>query len=257
MALTNAPAKPATRFKRAFHAVVTVGHGRGFVVEGRGLYGRRHKYIVTAAHCLPFKPPRQGASYLHERTYPKLLARLGKRPTVWCECLFLDPIADIAVLGAPDDQALNKQAVVYEKLVAAATPLVVAEPPSQPIPEKVEKLADLEKRIGQTGKVQWAERQCPAFLLSLENQWFPCKVRHSPNDMLWISDAAEGIAGGMSGSPIVAKDGTAIGIVCLGSGGTYNRLPTKGGPNPRLMGNLPGWFLKVLTDGAAQRDGGR
>jgi hypothetical protein len=36
MALTNAPAKPATRFKMALHAVVTVGHGRGFVVEAEG-----------------------------------------------------------------------------------------------------------------------------------------------------------------------------------------------------------------------------
>jgi hypothetical protein len=250
MALTNAPAKPATRFKRALHAVVTVGHGRGFVVEGRGLYGRRHKYIVTAAHCLPSEPPRQGASHLDERTYPKLLAPLGKRPIVWCECLFLDPIADVAVLGAPDDQALSDQADAYEKLVAKATRLVVAEPPSKPIRQDVERLAI-------AGKDEWAKRECPAFLLSLENQWFPCTVRHSPNDMLWISDAAEGIAGGMSGSPIVAKDGTAIGIVCLGSGGTFNRLPTEGGPNPRLMGNLPGWFLKVLTDGAAQRDDGR
>ena len=24
-------------------------------------------------------------------------------------------------------------------------------------------------------------------------------------------------------------------------------LPTEGGPNPRLMGNLPGWFLKELA----------
>jgi hypothetical protein len=71
-------------------------------------------------------------------------------------------------------------------------------------------------------------------------------VQHDPNGMLMILDAADGIAGGMSGSPIVAENGTAIGIVCLGSGTTLE-IQTEGGPNPRLMGNLPGWFLKGLA----------
>ena len=254
MALTNAPAKPATRFKRALHAVVTVDHGRGFVVEGRGLYRRSHRYIVTAAHCLPVRPdgqrlpPPDGASHSEERTYEELLAPLGEQPSVWCECFFVDPIADIAVLGAPEHPDLLEHAKAYEALVEKTTPITVAEPPSKPIREGDDRLAKF---------VEWARRECPAFLLSLENQWFHCTVRHGPNDMLWISDATEGIAAGMSGSPIVAKDGTAIGIVCIGSGGTFNPIPTEGGPNPRLMGNLPGWFLKVLTDGAAQRDDGR
>lgn len=43
-------------------------------------------------------------------------------------------------------------------------------------------------------------------------------------------------------SPIIAEDGTAIGIVCT-SGGPHGVPHTEGGPNPRLMGNLPGWFL--------------
>jgi hypothetical protein len=64
--------------------------------------------------------------------------------------------------------------------------------------------------------------------------------------MLMISDAVSEIAGGMSGSPIMAKDGTAVGIVCLGSGTTLNAQMEEG-PNPRLMGNLPGWFLDALA----------
>jgi hypothetical protein len=75
-----------------------------------------------------------------------------------------------------------------------------------------------------------------AFMLSLNNASSPCTVRYHPNSMLMISDAAENIAGGMSGSPIIAPDGTAIGVVCLGS-------ETSG---PRLTGNLPGWLLKNL-----------
>jgi hypothetical protein len=61
--------------------------------------------------------------------------------------------------------------------------------------------------------------------------------------MLDISDAAEAIAGGMSGSPIIAENGTAIGIVCLSGGGK------EGGPNARLMGNLPVWFPRAVQIG--------
>jgi hypothetical protein len=235
-------ALPERALQNALGAVVRVGHGRGFVVESVGHFGMRGRYVVTAAHCLPKRsdgqrlPPPHGFSRTEERTYKNLLAPLGKRPSVWCECLFLDPIADIAVLGSPDNQELSKQADAYEALVEAATSLTVAEPPSQPISQEVAQLADMEKRFGQTRKVQRARRECPAFLLSLTKQWFACTVRHDPNGMLVVFNAVQEIAGGMSGSPIIAEDGTAIGIVCLGSES----------PNPRLMGNLPGWFLRIL-----------
>jgi hypothetical protein len=75
-------------------------------------------------------------------------------------------------------------------------------------------------------------------------------VTHAPNGMLTIYQAVDGIAAGMSGSPIIAEDGSAIGVVCLASGKPGDDLPTAGGPNPRLMGNLPGWLLaKLKTPG--------
>src|ERR1700676_4429023 len=72
---------------------------------------------VTAAHCSPFFPPCHGASYTEERTYQALLAPLGSEPSVWAECLFADPIADLAVLGSPDNQVLFDEADAYEALV--------------------------------------------------------------------------------------------------------------------------------------------
>ena len=67
---------------------------------------------------------------------------------------------------------------------------------------------------------------------------------------LWIEKAAEGIQGGMSGSPILTPDGVAIGVVSVASGvvveGRTLGDPRKGGPNPLLSANLPGWVMSPL-----------
>src|SRR5260370_21749997 len=107
-------------------AVLRVGEGRGFLVK------RHHDCIViTAAHCLPNLPPPHPCAYLEELTYRRLLGPLGTEPTVWAHILFVDPVADIAVLGAPDGQVLSEQADTYEALMASAHPLAVAEAPIQ------------------------------------------------------------------------------------------------------------------------------
>jgi hypothetical protein len=166
---------PADIYQNALAAVVRVGAGRGFVVEGRGRFSA-YRYVITAAHCLPKLPPPHGASHLDERTYENLLAPLGEQPSIWCECRFADPIADIAVLGSPDDQALSEQADAYVTLADAATPLAISEPPSKPDSEELARLTE----IGITDGERRATRECRAFLLSLSNQWFACKVRALP-----------------------------------------------------------------------------
>jgi hypothetical protein len=62
--------------------------------------------------------------------------------------LFADPIADLAVLGTPDDQDLCEYAEAYEKLIGSVTPLKIAD-----VPEK--------------GR---------AWLLSLDGEWFECTI---------------------------------------------------------------------------------
>lgn len=195
-------------------SVVRVGDGRGFVIEGAD-----DRFIVTAAHCLGTSVvPCASFSFLEERTYQSLVAKIGETPTVSAECFFIDPIADIAVLGPPDSQTLGKQHDAWEILVDEAVPLSVSEAPEQG----------------------------PAWLLSLDGRWFHCDVwRHpSPHGPLWISKAVEGIAGGMSGSPILGNDGSAIGVVCTGHGD--DDASTEGGPAPRLAAHLPGWLLQEV-----------
>src|SRR5260370_1176100 len=82
--------------ERLKSGVITVGHGRGFVVEGAG-----ERLVITAAHCLPSLPPALPSFGLEARTYGPLLARRGEEPRAWALCRFVDPIADIAGLASP------------------------------------------------------------------------------------------------------------------------------------------------------------
>jgi hypothetical protein len=169
-----------------------------------------HRVVVTAAHCVGDQVIScNPLAYTEERTRECLLGHLGKTPTVWAECLFIDPIADIAVLGAPDSQAYYDEADAYDAMVNEAATLSIADAPEQ-------------------GR---------AWLLSLKGQWYECKVRrsHAHNSLLNLSGALENITGGMSGSPILADDGSAIGLVS-----------TDNGPAPRLSAHLPGWMLKEI-----------
>ena len=109
--------------KRAQRAVLRVGGGRGFVVERRRHTGSGvERIVITAAHCLRELPP---PGFADEYLYRGLLGPLRGKRTVWAECLFVDPVSDLAVLGTPDNQELPDEADAYEALVENATPLSI------------------------------------------------------------------------------------------------------------------------------------
>ena len=90
------------------------------------------------------------------------------------------------------------------------------------------------------------EAKSEARLPSLAGEWFTCRTRSSSR-AIWIEAAAQGIRGGMSGSPIVAPDGTAIGIVSVSAitvpvGAVLEESALDdgrdGGPNPLLCAHL-------------------
>jgi hypothetical protein len=83
-----------------------------------------------------------------------------------------------------------------------------------------------------------------ARLLSLDGAWHHCALRQRGKS-LWIEDAAEGIRGGMSGSPILADDETAIGLVSV-AGGQPSKLHTSGGPVLDHTGRLAGIVVSKL-----------
>jgi hypothetical protein len=192
-------------------SVITVGEGRGFVVEGPSQLWR---YVITAAHWLPELPSADGGSFQSERTYFGLLGKPGETPSIACECLFVDPVSDLTVIAPPDDEMLPDEAGAYGALVDAATPLPIAE---MTMRETLE-----------------------ASLLSLDGEWFGCKAERI-GYALWLSDAAKGIEGGMIGSPILVND-RAVGVVSTPSASeTYTEAKA-----PALTECLPRWLVREL-----------
>lgn len=205
----------------ATSAIVGVGPegGRGFIMHGGTEY-----VVVTAAHCLPRLPPAHPMSYLHEKTYPKILGPLNAaKPTITAECIYVDPVADIAVLAEPDSQELSEQWEAFNVFVEAAT------------------IIQLSKRDPADGMRAW--------LLSPDGQWGECRIKTSgrQNQRLWITDASSGIVAGMSGSPILMDDGKVLGLISVSGGSSLSAIHTEGGPQPRLAECLPKWILRGLV----------
>jgi hypothetical protein len=61
-------------------------------------------------------------SFDEERTYGGLLSTLDGEPSVMAQCLFADPVSDVALLGSPDNQSFYEEAEAYDALLDAAVP---------------------------------------------------------------------------------------------------------------------------------------
>jgi hypothetical protein len=132
MAKTSTIYKPPAQLAAS---VVRVGEGRGFIVNGND----DGKLVITAGHCLPVMPPCMNFSDLSERTYRRLIGPIGREPTISAECMFVDPIGDLAVLGPPDNQDLSEECDIYEafveQLTAFSTADILPTPLSHEMPE--------------------------------------------------------------------------------------------------------------------------
>jgi Trypsin-like peptidase domain len=211
--------------------VIKVGHGRGFIIEHRVKVPRPkrppkgisllpfvdRRLVVTAAHCLPKFPPATAASHWDERTYEGLLGSLdGDKKAVWAECLFANPIADVAVLGCPDSQELPDETDAYSALTDGAP-------------------------ILQVGNA----RSGSGWVLSLDGRWVRTTIEVFSS---WGggSLSIDPTEAGMSGSPILNDAGLAVGIVALGTETVSDdgkRTCERAEGQPILVRHLPGWLL--------------
>jgi hypothetical protein len=204
--------------------VLKVGGGRGFAIEHpdfetvqsrKRSNSGKSRLVVTAAHCLPDLPPALASSLLADRTYPDLLRSLdGTKSNVWSECLFADPVADIAVLGCPDEQELVEEADAFHALT-----------------DDVPTLAIAKARSGR------------GWLLALDGvRWIPTTIRLASDvhgTVLWIGPPEAG----MSGSPIINDAGRAVGIVAIGPETVTKN--EEAGPQPILMRDLPARIVRA------------
>jgi hypothetical protein len=224
-------------------AVLRVGDGRGFVVRRLNYLGLEERVVITAAHCLRRLPRSHQARYLHECTW-RLLGLLDrKRPTVWAEVLYLDPMADIAVLGSPDNQDLSDEAEAYKELTnSVGEPFSIADAPAQVratelLPGGVVTLDGRPVEIEPHQVPIMKPGEASVSLLSLSGEWVAARVERRGS---WLSiEPSNLLVGGMSGSPIVA-DGAAIGLMSV------DRL------SPVLTDSLSVWLWRSLL--AAQQN---
>ncbi len=146
-------------------AVVRVGNGgRGFIIEAE-----RRRYVITAAHCLPRLPPAHSGAYTKERTFRRLLGPLSvRRRTVWAQCVFADPVADIAVLNAPNGEELWNESEAYEALTDPVTPFLLG----------TLTFVQQERRLPNGDIIRLArEAEASGQMLSLDRRWFACTVK--------------------------------------------------------------------------------
>lgn len=135
--MTETPPEYETRKVMArdnlIDAVVRVGDGRGFVIKAPGYrFPDEDRLIITAAHCLPHLPPPHPWMHLEEKTYRDLVGARGDNPTLWAECIFANPVSDLAVLSGPDDQELCDKASAFNEFIGSLQKIFpVRAPPTQ------------------------------------------------------------------------------------------------------------------------------
>ena len=152
------------------------GRGRGVLVAG-GL-------VLTAAHCIKFDT--KGGMVLGEWPPEEIETAAGRRLKV--TPLAVEPVCDIAALGAIDYQEFSDEAKAFEEFCEETKPVAVSQVPIAPSVE------------------------FPVYVWALERRWVRAVAVHpedEPNEpapTLSVT-APEQIRHGASGGPIINESG--------------------------------------------------
>jgi Trypsin-like peptidase domain len=182
--------------------------GRGFLVPGQ--------LVLTAAHCVTYSA--EGEMALGDDFIEVLQTPQGELKV---RTAAVEPVADIAVLGALDAQSFGEEEEAFTTwcMQTPAIPLCMQELPiREPFPVYI-----------YTHRGQWIEARATIIRGGVASVWL---------------DVPGQIEGGTSGSPIVTERGEVIGIVSLvGSGPDETQCD---GPQPRPTHALPVWVLQQI-----------
>lgn len=180
--------------------------GQGVLVTG--------DIIVTAAHCINFET--DGSMVLGKHFIHNIETESGKLKAV---PLAVEPVSDVAFLGAPDDQVFPKEAEEFNKFCSA----------KKPVPLCLDEFV-----LDQGFRVHIYTHEC---------KWITgtailCK---EGAEHLWI-EAEEQIVGGTSGGPIVNESGELVAIASHFS--VVNGVMKSSGIEPRPHLALPVWVSR-------------
>ena len=184
--------------------------GRGVLVNSN--------LIITAAHCIDFNC--EGGMVLGDYSIEEIKA--GEEELM-VGPLAVEPVSDIAVLGALDDQTFFQEVDDFERFCERTKPVPVCRSEFEPFQEFRVHIYN-HKGVWVTGKV----------------------VQHSQGAKVFFVDADELIEGGASGGPILNDSGELVGITSHFSSTCIDHACTGRTPRPHLA--LPVWVCRRIFD---------
>ena len=174
-------------------------------------------FILTAAHCVNYRV--EGAMALGDLFLERVKTPMGE---LVATVVAVEPVADIAVLGPPDDQMLFHEAQEYEQFCEQTKPVALCG-----------------RRKGYYGKI-------PVHILSPSLKWIAgtANVVRPGRPTSFVSAARE-VRSGASGGPIIDDAAALVGLTSIFSvparpGGAND------GPAPRPRFALPSWVYQDI-----------
>ena len=183
------------------------GNGQCVLVEG-GL-------IITAGHCVDWDCT--GGMAMGEFYLSKI--RTGSGDLI-ASTLAVEPVSDIAVLGAPDDQDMPDEFLAFDEFVEGIPAVTL-----QRLPPKV-------------------RTPFPVWIRTHRKTWVAGEATYYCGSRFAYRTDSE-IRGGTSGDPIVNDAGELVGVV---SHGTTSRVQGQyTSAAPLLLLALPAWIIARAT----------
>jgi hypothetical protein len=172
----------------------------------------RNQMILTACHCLDYSTT--GDMALGEYFIEEIITHKG---ILKVSPIFLDPVADIAVLGGLDGQEFYEEFTQFEEFCRNTPPV---------------KICRNRLEIGEKFRI---------FIYTHKKKWITgfAGLGIHGSHMLWVK-SDEAIKGGTSGSGIINEKGELVGVVSWTSEMDYS------GSAPRPLLSLPVWVCRKI-----------